>query len=332
MEEVTEIKNGQRKQVTPHRCCPATSWSGWTSPTSPGARVRNTPGVTGFVGAHAPGRRRSTPRRGRQDPARPSSLEATAVPPAGRGRTVQVDFQVGESVTVMDGPFATLPATIQRDQRRHAEAQGAGVDLRPRDPGRAVVQPGRQDLTPTAPHARSTRRGDQFRCPRRRSSPRSSSCRSRPAQPTPAPPVGPALGQHGVNIMEFCKAYNAATEVAARQRHPGRDHRSTRTARSPSSPRRRRAARLHPEGRRCRRRARRAAQGQGRVKITGDQVREIAETKMADLNANDIDAADEDHRRHRPLDGHHRRGLNVRDADARSVRGQGQRWPARPRL
>ena len=40
----------------------------------------------------------------------------------------------------------------------------------------------------------------------------------------PAPPVGPALGQHGVNIMEFCKAYNAATE-SARQRHPGRDHR-----------------------------------------------------------------------------------------------------------
>ena len=40
---------------------------------------------------------------------------------------------------------------------------------------------------------------------------------------TPAPPVGPALGQHGVNIMEFCKAYNAADRGAARQRRPGRD-------------------------------------------------------------------------------------------------------------
>src|ERR671910_2494367 len=35
---------------------------------------------------------------------------------------------------------------------------------------------------------------------------------TRAGRPTPAPPVGPALGQHGVNIMEFCKAYNAATE------------------------------------------------------------------------------------------------------------------------
>ena len=41
---------------------------------------------------------------------------------------------------------------------------------------------------------------------------------------TPAPPVGTALGPHGVNIMEFCKAYNAADRVDARQRHPGRDH------------------------------------------------------------------------------------------------------------
>ena len=38
----------------------------------------------------------------------------------------------------------------------------------------------------------------------------------------PAPPVGPALGQHGVNIMEFCKAYNHG--IPARQHHPRRDH------------------------------------------------------------------------------------------------------------
>ena len=43
----------------------------------------------------------------------------------------------------------------------------------------------------------------------------------------PAPPVGPALGQHGVNIMEFCKAFNAQTQDQAggRHDHPGRDHR-----------------------------------------------------------------------------------------------------------
>jgi ribosomal protein L11 len=56
-------------------------------------------------------------------------------------------------------------------------------------------------------------------------------------QANPAPPVGPALGQHGVNIMEFCKAFNAQTQqenASSRSRS-----RSTRTARSPSSPRRR---------------------------------------------------------------------------------------------
>ena len=41
---------------------------------------------------------------------------------------------------------------------------------------------------------------------------------------TPAPPVGTALGPHGINIMDFCKAYNAATEAAARHGDPGRDH------------------------------------------------------------------------------------------------------------
>ena len=45
-----------------------------------------------------------------------------------------------------------------------------------------------------------------------RKSPVTSSCRFPPAQATPAPPVGPALGQHGVNIMEFCKTFNARTQ------------------------------------------------------------------------------------------------------------------------
>ena len=44
-------------------------------------------------------------------------------------------------------------------------------------------------------------------------------------QANPAPPVGPALGQHGVNIMEFCKAFNAQTAQAERPHHAGRDHR-----------------------------------------------------------------------------------------------------------
>jgi len=116
-EEVTEIKNGQRKQVQ-RKVLPGyilvrmdlndASWSA----------VRNTPGVTGFVGATS----------------RPSALTldevlkflaprvAQAKVAVGAGKhaggiggakpTIEVDFEVGESVTVMDGPFATLPATI----------------------------------------------------------------------------------------------------------------------------------------------------------------------------------------------------------------------------
>ncbi|HEX5407633.1 MAG TPA: transcription termination/antitermination protein NusG [Pseudonocardiaceae bacterium] len=115
-EQVTEIKNGQRKQVQ-RKVLPGyilvrmelndPSWSA----------VRNTPGVTGFVGATS----------------KPSPLtlddvlkfllpqvEQAKVPAGGKAAatatatkpTVEVDFEVGESVTVMDGPFATLPATI----------------------------------------------------------------------------------------------------------------------------------------------------------------------------------------------------------------------------
>ncbi|WP_075848939.1 transcription termination/antitermination protein NusG [Saccharomonospora sp. CUA-673] len=122
-EEVTEIKNGQRKQVN-RKVLPGyilvrmelndQSWSA----------VRNTPGVTGFVGATsspspitlnevlkflAPQVEKEAPAKAaKSEPAAAGSqAEATSSTSA-----VEVDFEVGESVTVMDGPFATLPATI----------------------------------------------------------------------------------------------------------------------------------------------------------------------------------------------------------------------------
>jgi large subunit ribosomal protein L11 len=105
----------------------------------------------------------------------------------------------------------------------------------------------------------------------------------------PAPPIGPALGQHGVNIMEFCKAYNAATESQRGNIIPVEitvyeDRTFDFVLKTPP------ASRLILK-------AAGLEKGSGephKVKagsITQDQVREIATTKMPDLNANDIDAA-----------------------------------------
>ena len=106
----------------------------------------------------------------------------------------------------------------------------------------------------------------------------------------PAPPVGPALGQHGVNIMEFCKAYNAATEAQRGMVIPVEitvyeDRSFTFVTKTPP------AARLILK-------AAGVDKGSGEphktkvATISQAQVREIAENKMADLNANDIDAAE----------------------------------------
>ena len=105
----------------------------------------------------------------------------------------------------------------------------------------------------------------------------------------PAPPVGPALGQHGVNIMEFCKAYNAATQDKIEQVVPVEitvfEDRSftfvLKTA--PAAVLIRNAAGISKGS---------ANPRKDKVgKITKDQLRQIAETKMPDLNALDIDAA-----------------------------------------
>jgi large subunit ribosomal protein L11 len=117
-------------------------------------------------------------------------------------------------------------------------------------------------------------------------------------QANPAPPVGPALGQHGVNIMEFCKAYNAATESQRGNVIPVEitvyeDRSFDFITKTPP-------AAADPQGRRCRQGLRRPAQGQGRVDHQGPGPRD-RRAKMPDLNANDIDAAIQDHRRHRPV-------------------------------
>ncbi|HEX8742643.1 MAG TPA: 50S ribosomal protein L11 [Thermoleophilaceae bacterium] len=105
----------------------------------------------------------------------------------------------------------------------------------------------------------------------------------------PAPPVGPALGQHGVNIMEFCKAFNAQTQDQAGRIIPAEitvfeDRSFTFITKTPP------AAVLIKE-------AAGIQKGSGEPnrekvgRITKAQAREIAETKLQDLNASDLDQA-----------------------------------------
>ena len=105
----------------------------------------------------------------------------------------------------------------------------------------------------------------------------------------PAPPVGPALGQHGVNIMEFCKAYNAATESQRGQVIPVEitvyeDRSFTFILKTPP------AAKLILKAAGVEKGAANPLTTKV-ASITKAQVQEIAETKMADLNANDVENA-----------------------------------------
>jgi large subunit ribosomal protein L11 len=105
---------------------------------------------------------------------------------------------------------------------------------------------------------------------------------------TPAPPVGTALGPHGINIVEFTKAYNERTAAQAGQVIPAQitvfeDRSFTFVLKTPPAPDLLRKAAGIDKGSAT---PKRAAAG----RVTRDQVRQIAETKMPDLNVNDIEA------------------------------------------
>ena len=108
-------------------------------------------------------------------------------------------------------------------------------------------------------------------------------------QATPAPPIGPALGQAGVNIMEFCKQYNAATQAQMGTIIPAEitvyeDRSFTFVTKTPPA-----AVLLRQKAG-----VEKGSSEPNRNKVgrvSRDDIREIAETKMPDLNANDVDAA-----------------------------------------
>ena len=108
-------------------------------------------------------------------------------------------------------------------------------------------------------------------------------------QATPAPPIGPALGQHGVNIMEFCKAYNAQTESQRGSVVPVEitvyeDRSFTFVTKTPPAAELIKKAAGIPKGS--------GEPHKTKVgRLTSAQVRDIAQTKLEDLNAKDLDQA-----------------------------------------
>ncbi|CDQ46953.1 MULTISPECIES: transcription termination/antitermination protein NusG [Mycolicibacterium] len=118
-EEVTEIKNGQRKQVN-RKVLPGYILVRMDLTDESWSAVRNTPGVTGFVGATSKPSPLSLddvvkfllPPAAAKKPASTKAAAAASSEATLERPEILVDFEVGESVTVMDGPFATLPASI----------------------------------------------------------------------------------------------------------------------------------------------------------------------------------------------------------------------------
>ena len=293
-EEVTEIKNGQRKQVQ-RKVLPGYILVRMDLNDQSWGAVRNTPGVTGFVGATS-----------KPSPLTHDDVIKFLLPrvepkqAAGAGGKADVGHRVGprerrgrlrgRRVRHRDGrPVRHAAGHDQRGQRRRPEAQGAGVDLRPGDPGRAGLQPGQQDLTGQPAHTETTTTRRPEMPPKKRKLSAIIKLQIKAGAANPAPPVGPALGQHGVNIMEFCKAYNAATESQRGDIVPVEisvfeDRSFTFVLKTPP------AARLLLKAAGVEK-----GSGEPHIKkvatVTMDQVRQIAQTKMDDLNANDIDQA-----------------------------------------
>ena len=106
---------------------------------------------------------------------------------------------------------------------------------------------------------------------------------------TPAPPVGPALGQHGINIMGFCKEYNEKTSSQAGMIVPAEitvfeDRSFTFVLKTPPASDLLRSAAGIEKGSRAQKREKVGT-------LSRDQIKKIAEMKMKDLNANDVEAA-----------------------------------------
>ncbi len=178
-ETVSEMKDNQKVMVE-KRTMPGYVLVNMDLNEDSWSLVKGTPGVTGFVGAS------NEPVPLTQDEVNRLLHREAEVRPRSRAQ-----FGIGESVKVVSGTAVGLLRRDLRGQRRRSAAQGARLDLRARDAGRGRLRPGEEGMRKVLTQIKLQAVGGQA---------------------SPAPPVGPALGQHGVNIMEFVKAFNAQTQ------------------------------------------------------------------------------------------------------------------------
>ena len=253
--------------------------------------VQNVPGVTRFIGSGQARRRSRRTKCGASSARwrrRKSQAGADGVVP------------VGEHVKVVDGPFSDFTGLVD-EVNPSAEGEGDG---------RASSAARRRSSSISSRCSRS--KAVRWSAGRTRDHGEDQSgAYGEAAVPagnaTPAPPVGPALGQHGVNIMDFCKQFNARTQAPAGLMIPVvitiyNDRSFTFITKTPPA-----AVLL--------KRAAGLAKGSGvpnrnKVgKVTAAQVREIAELKMPDLNAASRRRGREHGERHRAHHGHRGRRL-----------------------
>ena len=140
-----------RRSSSRRRCSPATCWCAATSTTTPGTSSA-TPRASPASSARAPSRRRCRRTRRRDVPRRCKPEGDEASPSA---RKPRLEYEVGETRPGQGGPVRRLLRPDRRDQRGPAQAQGARQHLRPGDPGRARVRPGRQALAASRRHSSS---------------------------------------------------------------------------------------------------------------------------------------------------------------------------------
>ena len=143
-----------------------------------------------------------------------------------KAQTTVVDFEVGESVIVKEGPFETLPPRSPRSSSnpRRSWCWCPSSNAKRRSTWRSTRSPRSDPTNVRLPAAHCHRlamaanneqleeKEGPYMAPKKKVT-GLIKLQIQAGAANPAPPIGPALGQHGVNIMEFCKAYNAATEA-----------------------------------------------------------------------------------------------------------------------